>query len=142
MNIHAVNIPPSLTTLLHVLHDRFGKEMQTIRGGTQVDLATDSAPQVSQLMESLAPVFGDMKPCGLWSVRMKKGGYHVRHNHPRGVMSGVCYLEVGEGADLEIGSDVVKPKPGMVVVFSSITPHGTTVYEGENPRLTVSFDLR
>lgn len=126
---------------LNAMHDQWGKEVQTIRGGTQVGLRGCPYGAIRELLKDISSAVGkDVTEA--WSIRMGKGGYHAMHNHPEGNISGVYYLTVGSGADLILGDSHIKPVAGMLITFPSSMVHGTTVYEGETPRLTVAFDLQ
>ena len=94
---------------------------------------------------------------GMWSVRLKPGGYHVDHVHPQGWLSSACYIETVEGPEREgwirfgqpglrtrpplEAEHYIKPKPGMLVLFPSYMWHGTVPFGGDRRRLTFAFDL-
>jgi Flp pilus assembly protein TadD len=97
---------------------------------------------------------------GCWSVRLQRGGYHVNHTHPAGWISSAYYVEVPpEVADetaqsgwIKFGEPgvpvpgatperLVQPKPGRLVLFPSYMWHGTTPITGDQPRMTVAFDV-
>jgi hypothetical protein len=97
---------------------------------------------------------------GMWSVRLRPGGFHVDHTHPQGWLSSACHIELpqdGGGAEREgwlkfgepgIRTDrpiapghFVKPEPGRLVMFPSYMWHGTMPFLGEGRRLSVAFDL-
>ena len=94
---------------------------------------------------------------GMWSVRLKPGGYHVDHVHPQGWLSSACYVETvapkGQEGWIRFGQPGVKtlpaltaehavePKPGMLVLFPSYMWHGTIPFTGDQTRLTFAFDL-
>ncbi len=103
---------------------------------------------------------GGYAVAGIWSVRLRPGGFHIDHVHPEGWLSSACYIELpraveGEGRQgwIQFGQPGiatepplpaehwVKPEPGMLVLFPSYMWHGTVPFEGEEPRLTVAFDL-
>ena len=124
------------------LHDVYGKkDIQTIRGGTQVGLSHCPYDEVKAVIDSISSAIG-VPLTEAWSIRMNKGGYHEMHNHPDGKLSGVYYMKTGDGADLIVGGCRIKPSEGMLVTFPSCMEHGTTVYEGDEPRLTVAFDIQ
>lgn len=97
---------------------------------------------------------------GCWSVRLKKGGFHVNHVHPEGWISSAYYAEVPEevadedaksgwikfgetrypvpGAEVE---RLVQPVAGRLVLFPSYLWHGTTPIHGDKPRMTLAFDV-
>jgi oxalate decarboxylase/phosphoglucose isomerase-like protein (cupin superfamily) len=147
MMVSFVEMPEQLPEVLTVLHEVMGKkDEQTIRGGTQVNLDTTGYKSIKKLLRAIAPEVQQYvnKPWtyqGIWSSRMEKGGYHVRHAHPKGSISGVYYVSTGEGGDLLFDDRPLSPEPGMLVLFTSDTPHATTPYRGEKPRVTVAFDV-
>jgi tetratricopeptide (TPR) repeat protein len=98
---------------------------------------------------------------GSWSVRLRSSGYHNNHVHPRGWISSAFYVELPDSmADaatdegcLAFGQPgiitvpplhtehVVRPHPGMLVLFPSYFWHGTVPFSSEQTRLTVAFDV-
>jgi predicted Zn-dependent protease len=98
---------------------------------------------------------------GSWSVRLRTAGHHTNHVHPRGWISSACYIDLPDsmrGADRADGcltfgepgilttpslaSDYcVRPQVGMLVLFPSYVWHGTVPFHGDQPRLTVAFDV-
>lgn len=98
---------------------------------------------------------------GAWSVRLHPGGFHVDHIHPQGWISSACYIEVpqtvGVGDEragwLRFGAPsiptrpileaehFVRPEPGLLALFPSYMWHGTVPFGGDEPRVTIAFDL-
>lgn len=97
---------------------------------------------------------------GCWSVQLKAQGFHVNHLHPEGWLSSAYYVSVpDETADtqnqsgwLKFGEPAqpvpgagpamtIQPKPGRLVLFPSYMWHGTTAIHGDEPRLTMAFDV-
>jgi len=100
---------------------------------------------------------------GAWSVRLRSGGFHTDHVHPRGWLSSACYIAlpdaIGGGADgnragwLRFGQPAiptrpalaaehfVRPEPGLLALFPAYMWHGVEPFEDEKPRLTVAFDV-
>ncbi len=96
---------------------------------------------------------------GVWSVRLRPSGYHTNHVHPKGWLSSACYIalpgavERGREGWLKFGEPgfptqpplpaehFVKPAPGLLVLFPSYMWHGTVAFSGDEPRLTVAFDV-
>jgi hypothetical protein len=145
--LDTVPMPDSLPKILSVMHDLYGKEVQTIRGGTQVSLQGCPYKSVAQLVRAIGERLDHhlQRPwsfAGAWTVRMTKGGHHIKHNHPEGDISGVYYVAVGDGADLIVDGEAIKPQREMLVLFPSTAPHETTAYQGDEPRMTVAFDVR
>jgi tetratricopeptide (TPR) repeat protein len=98
---------------------------------------------------------------GVWSVRLRPGGFHTDHVHPQGWVSSACYIAFppdrpasGREGWIKFGEPgiatrpaleaehFIKPEPGMLVLFPSYMWHGTVPFGGELPRLTVAFDVR
>lgn len=144
-------VPDGLYSLLHKLHDACGQDTsdrQSMRGGTQITLTECRHPVYLETMREIASAVRVYLPeqwefAGVWSIRLPKGGYHVEHNHPKGRVSGCFYVDVPEetSGHLVINGRELPVKSGMLVLFPSQMPHGTTVYEGEKPRLTMAFDV-
>jgi hypothetical protein len=99
------------------------------------------------------------KIVGCWSVRLRRGGFHVNHIHPEGWLSSAFYLSVpAEVSDagrragwLKFGeprfavpglepTGFVQPAPGRLVLFPSYLWHGTQPLSADEPRLSVAFD--
>jgi hypothetical protein len=96
---------------------------------------------------------------GVWSVRLRPGGYHTNHVHPKGWLSSACYIalpaavQFGQEGWLKFGEPgfptqpplpaehFVKPEPGLLVLFPSYMWHGTVAFSGDEPRLTVAFGV-
>lgn len=139
--IHTVPVDPILKIKLHSYHDAFGSAIEkfSVRGGTQVTLNLN-LPIKQQIDEYLREPW---HYAGMWSVRLPKGGYHVEHNHPKGRISGCLYVDVPDQSSgkLRIFGQELTVSEGMLVLFPSQMTHGTTVYEGDKPRLTVAFDV-
>jgi tetratricopeptide (TPR) repeat protein len=102
---------------------------------------------------------GDYRFNGVWSVRLRPDGYHSNHLHPRGWLSSACYIalpsavERGHEGWLKFGEPgvptmpvlapeyFVKPEPGLLALFPSYMWHGTVPFGGNEPRLTIAFDV-
>ncbi|MFI4933787.1 MAG: putative 2OG-Fe(II) oxygenase [Caulobacterales bacterium] len=96
---------------------------------------------------------------GIWSVRLRPGGFHTDHLHPEGWISSACYIalpkavERGHEGWLKFGQPglatspaltaerFVQPAPGRLVLFPSYMWHGTVPFGGEEPRLSIAFDV-
>lgn len=98
---------------------------------------------------------------GAWSVRLRKGGRHSDHIHPKGWVSSALHVVVPAptpdapragwlrfgAVRLGVGLDLpaeywVEPRPGRVVLFPSWMWHGTEPFTGEGERLTIAFDVQ
>ncbi|MFZ5669974.1 MAG: tetratricopeptide repeat protein [Pseudomonadota bacterium] len=102
---------------------------------------------------------GRFRLSGSWSVRLRPGGRHVPHLHPKGWLSSALYVAlpdaVGTGREGwiafgEAGLPTrpplpperwVRPEPGLLVLFPSYMWHGTVPFGGDQPRLTCAFDV-
>jgi uncharacterized protein (TIGR02466 family) len=93
-----------------------------------------------------------------WSVRLNSGGFHINHVHPEGWISSAFYVRTpkdlkGLAGALKFGEPgpptspalredhVVKPEPGMLVLFPSYMWHGTVPFSSAEKRLTCAFDI-
>jgi tetratricopeptide (TPR) repeat protein len=152
---------------------------QSLRSGAQLPLSPDSSePAIAAFFEAVrgpiqrhiaalgsgddplrARITGASQYNGIWSVRLRPGGYHVDHIHPMGWLSSACYIAlpeaVGRGREgwIKFGQPgvatatpldaehYVRPEPGTLVLFPSYMWHGTVPFTGEDPRLTIAFDL-
>ena len=143
---------PDIQEFLHAMHDghQIDPEKQSLRFGTSgyIPMFAPEKPIKKMLHRINAAVSAmldssDWAYTGLWSNRLPKGGFHVKHNHPKGWMSGVCYIDVpnSESGHLEFDNQKIIPETGLVVIFPSKTIHSVSVYEGDAPRLVVAFDL-
>lgn len=99
---------------------------------------------------------------GMWSVRLRPGGHHRNHFHGQGWISSACYIQLPSGMDASGGEGwlgfgqpgvptspaltheyLVRPQPGLLVLFPSWMWHGTLPFRGapKDSRLTIAFDL-
>ena len=98
---------------------------------------------------------------GSWSVRLRGSGYHTSHVHPRGWISSAFYIQLPDSMHARqtdegilsfgapgmlttpsLGADLsVRPEAGRLVLFPSYFWHGTVPFQGDQPRLTVAFDV-
>lgn len=100
-----------------------------------------------------------------WPVILKNGGMVGSHHHANAHLSAVYYLNVpkGKGGDLIFYSPIdlnlpsistgvdffhaktyihaIKPYNGLLVIFPSVLKHEVTKYQGNEPRLSLSFDF-
>jgi len=101
---------------------------------------------------------------GSWSVKLRPEGFHVNHVHPQGWISSSFYVSIPEGMmansqtpygqikfgesplqlkERELIEKVIRPQPGMVVLFPSYCWHGTIPFPGGKTdyRMTAPFDI-
>jgi tetratricopeptide (TPR) repeat protein len=173
-----------LTELEYVLATLHGMAFhpvgQSLRHGTQTttDLRRGPAGSVQAFLKAIAAPIGEhlawlgqgadpvrarnvggYRVAGCWSVRLRPGGFHTDHVHPRGWLSSAFYVDVppaieeGRQGWLKFGEPgmptnpplapehFVKPEPGLLVLFPSYMWHGTVPFEGAKPRLSIAFDL-
>lgn len=96
---------------------------------------------------------------GSWSVRLASGGHHSNHIHPEGWISAVYYVAVPDAVDdgqsgwLKFGETgmhlgarehimhMVRPRPGLLVLFPSYFYHGTVPFADAAHRTTIAFDI-
>ncbi|MDP1736457.1 MAG: putative 2OG-Fe(II) oxygenase [Caulobacter sp.] len=170
-----------MTTALKGMHNLEAHPIgQSLRQGTQTSQSLDRSPDpairglfegirgpIQRHIESLgrgrdplrSRATGRFRLNGSWSVRLKPGGRHVNHMHPKGWLSSACYIAlpdaVQNGREGWIGfgepgiptqpplpaEHWVKPEPGMLVLFPSYMWHGTVPFGGDQPRLTCAFDV-
>jgi uncharacterized protein (TIGR02466 family) len=100
-----------------------------------------------------------------WANVNTRGDSNVAHIHPGSAWSGVYYVAASSAPDaggelvlsdprtaalmhphpfnpfLSTNGVTVTPKPGLLVVFPSFVYHSVNVYHGEQPRITVAFNL-
>ena len=93
-----------------------------------------------------------------WSVRLNKDGFHINHVHPEGWISSAFYVRVpkdlqGSEGFLKFGEPgpptaphlpeehLVKPEPGLLVLFPSYMWHGTVPFTSDDKRLSCAFDI-
>jgi tetratricopeptide (TPR) repeat protein len=104
---------------------------------------------------------GGYRIVGAWSVRLRRGGFHLDHMHHEGWISSAFYVETPDGALdrqsregwLRLGQPpfptvpelpaerFVRPKPGRLALFPSYMWHGTVPFHTEERRTTIAFDL-
>jgi len=147
-----IEMTSDIQEFLHAMHDghEVADEKQSLRNGTSGYIPFFDQPKVirklmKRLSDALIGLIGDDQfgYIGLWSNRLPKGGYHIKHNHPKGWMSGIVYIDIPDSTTgkLQFEDKTIDPETGKVVIFDSQTVHEVLPYEGDKPRLTVAFDL-
>jgi Tfp pilus assembly protein PilF len=143
---------------------------QSLRHGSQTmrSLADYPDPPVRALFAAIDPPIrrhlaalggaSDYAVNGAWSVRLNGGGFHINHIHPEGYLSSAFYVRTpkelqGNEGRLKFGEPgpptspalqadhLVKPEPGMLVLFPSYMWHGTVPFSSEEKRLSCAFDI-
>ncbi len=155
--------------------------MQTLRGGTQTfDNVFGRGHELIERLrlridEAVAAYIARMKSdpnhplmkrrrnsfgySASWSSRLRDGGYHTNHIHPKGWISSAYYvalpdtdaaskdgwIKFGE-PDFDAGfknpiSRVVQPRIGRLVLFPSYMWHGTNPFHSKKARTTIAFDV-
>jgi tetratricopeptide (TPR) repeat protein len=170
-----------LTAALEQLHGPWAHPVgQSLRGGSQTSqsLRRSDDPAIRAFFQAIdGPIRrhmstlgkgadplrrrnrGRYRVSGVWSVRLRGGGFHVDHVHPEGWLSSACYIALpaaiarGREGWIRFGQPgvvtprplpaehFVKPEVGEVVLFPSYMWHGTVPFEDEGRRLTIAFDL-
>ncbi|AFV00612.1 putative 2OG-Fe(II) oxygenase [Simiduia agarivorans] len=103
----------------------------------------------------------DIRFVSSWSVKLKPGGAHVNHIHPKGWLSSAFYIalpseseKAAGGGCIQFGQPpevlglnlpprrVIQPNVGNLVLFPSYMWHGTTPFYDAEQRMTVAFDVQ
>lgn len=112
--------------------------------------------------------FGGSVQLAAWANVIRRGNFHRLHNHPGNCWSGVYYVDGGGGGDaafplsgtLELidprpfaemtftpgepyGQRVlIRPQPGLLVLFPSFLYHLVNPYHGDGERISVAFNAK
>jgi hypothetical protein len=118
------------------------------------DFFSWSDQPVQELRATIAELTGARSPIA-WAMVNRAGSHHPRHQHRVASLSGVYYVDAGNGDPLtptvfECPCDgrptrtkmEVEPHPGRLVVCRGTTWHYVPPYTGDLPRITVAFDVR
>jgi Flp pilus assembly protein TadD len=144
---------------------------QSLRHGSQTMRALFDYPQapIRALFAAIDPPIRrhiaaigvpgqDYSIAGAWSVRLNSGGFHINHVHPEGWISSAFYVRTpkdmkGTEGFLKFGEPgpptapplkeehLVKPEPGLLVLFPSYMWHGTVPFASQQKRLSCAFDI-
>jgi tetratricopeptide (TPR) repeat protein len=144
---------------------------QSLRHGSQTlrNLTDYPAPAIRALFAALDPPIRrhiaaigahgqDYAIASAWSVRLNSGGFHINHVHPEGWISSAFYVRTpsdlhGTDGHLKFGEPgpptapplapehLVKPEPGLLVLFPSYMWHGTVPFASQQTRLSCAFDI-
>jgi len=97
----------------------------------------------------------------VWAVVLEGEGYQLPHIHPSAWLSGVYYVRVPKVANegghhgwIEFGQPgpeyhfsaeptlrLIKPEPGLMVMFPSYMFHRTVPFESDETRISIAFDV-
>lgn len=105
----------------------------------------------ARLVAGLSPGQPPMQIASMWAIVSRQGMEGRPHSH-RGRVSGAYYVDAGDcddrgnGAFTVYGASgeqrrLITPRTGMILMFPSNLLHGVKRYEGERPRIVVSFNL-
>lgn len=119
------------------------------QGGWRSDSLLDwDAPATRDLLRTLRQITG-ATDLDAWAMINRRGSQHPRHIHRGAVIAGVYYVRAGGAGSpptiFEPGGAPeihVEPLAGRLVVFPSDLYHRVPVYAGEEPRVTIAFDVR
>lgn len=116
------------------------------------------------VLEFLKIEYDALQITGCWATMSAPGAAHRMHGHPNNFLSGVYYLQVGEGADTINFHDprpqsgiirpavtaltayntdqvVVRVEEGTLLVFPSWLSHSVDANASDRQRISVSFNL-
>lgn len=132
-----------------------------------VRIAETAERHVASLPDRAHPWLASRPDAGVlrsWCVITEGEGFEQWHAHPFGWMSGVYYAQVPDtvvtgsdaggciafglpdgliGADraVQFGEDLVRPQPGLLMLFPSHSYHRTFPHGAADRRICVSFDI-
>ncbi len=85
----------------------------------------------------------------MWAIVGHAGMWGRVHAHS-GTVSGVYYVDAGDGGaggefaiHTRLGGPphLIRPRTGQLIIFPSALLHGVMRYDGDRPRIAVSFDM-
>ena len=117
-----------------------------------------------RVLEFLKIAEDDFEITGFWANMNAHGAAHGMHGHPNNFLSGVYYVQTGEGADTinfhdpRSQTDIIKPpvtgltaentdqvvvnvKNGNLLVFPSWLAHSVDASRGDDTRISISFNI-
>jgi len=111
--------------------------------------------QLSIIQDSPCKVLSsDLSRLSFWAVKIKSGGSMEAHYHPKGLLSGVIYLDVDKdkSGNFVIGSspsamedndneEVIQISNMRLIIFPSYYFHKTKFNLSNKNRFSISFDL-
>ena len=142
------------------LLSRLGEPLGTKLAQMFVDNVLAAISSVAEMTEPPPPQF----QMDAWAIVNERGHYNVPHIHPGCPWSGVYYVATQPGAGGEIvftdprtaalmsghslnpfktlDNITIAPTPGMMLVFPAFLYHSVRAYDGEQPRVSVAFNLK
>jgi hypothetical protein len=149
--------------LQQVILDRMQSDRRTKTGSLNVggwksaeDFFHWSDPAVQEFRRTIVEMIGARSPVG-WTMVNRAGSQHPRHQHRAAILVGVYYVAAGNPEAItptvfECPCDnrptrdryelEVEPHPGRIVLCRGETWHRVPVYPGDQPRITIAFDVR
>ena len=118
------------------------------------------APEVDR--ESCERLFNNCYIDGAWITQLENNNYAHQHQHMSSQISGVYYHSIpegGEGGEIYFTTPVfghyvcsattsfpcpqavIKPEEGTMILFPSYLEHGVRTYLGDEPRISLSFNI-
>ena len=115
-------------------------------------------PPIRRHLTAIGAPDQDYAIASAWSVRLNRRGFHINHVHPEGWISSAFYVRVpkdlqGSEGFLKFGEPgpptapplpheyLVRPEPGLLVLFPSYMWHGTVPFASNEKRLSCAFDI-
>jgi hypothetical protein len=118
------------------------------RGGwkSRTDFLNWQAPVLAQFKERITGVLDGQAIGSSWAIVNKAGSWHGRHRHGAPT-SGLYYVTEGDPKVPTIFEQtdapdlMVEPRVGRLVLFGNLF-HYVPKYDGQEPRITIAFDVR
>jgi uncharacterized protein (TIGR02466 family) len=137
-------------------------------GGTAVQRLRQLAGRAVEVATSRLPLPPGTKVefyLSGWAAVNRKGHYNTTHVHPMAAWSGIYYVDPGDespetqGGVLELvnpsmasvmtffpgllpSARLVRPEPGMFILFPGYLQHSVRLYQGNRPRICVPFNAQ
>jgi uncharacterized protein (TIGR02466 family) len=100
-----------------------------------------------------------------WANVNRRGDFNNMHTHPGATWSGVYYVDDGESHGHAEGTAIhlsdpsptrtniffpglstsdllIRPVPGLMILFPGYVPHSVPPHRGDRPRISVAFNVR
>ena len=153
--------PELCATLEQVILDRMQNDRRRKTGSLNVggwksgeDFFSWPDAAVQELRKVIVEMVSARSPIA-WAMVNRSGSHHPRHQHRIAILSGVYYVTAGSQDAIiptvfECPCDgrpkrqelEVEPHPGRLVVCRGETWHFVPKYMGDQPRITIAFDVR